>query len=264
MKIPFKYTAPILGLALATTSANAATIAHTHTELARGLTADTIKYSIFDYDSGGAKFEAPDANGSIGSGTLLQYRYYGNSGSTWVERGSAGSGFLSAATPGTVGNRNATETVNVWDQTDPGATFSTTPDFTASSGVASVGIAGSVTGTVNISNLTGGSLFLLYGVEAGNYTQTFTMTGPGQVDQTTTFSPGFFGRGTNVWWLGDIEFDNSDLLYTEITYDITIGGSTNANRGRFGFVAVEGTVIPEPTTALLGSLGLLALLRRRR
>jgi hypothetical protein len=33
---------------------------------------------------------------------------------------------------------------------------------------------------------------------------------------------------------------------------------------RFDMVTVSGTVIPEPTSALLGSLGMLALLRRRR
>lgn len=33
---------------------------------------------------------------------------------------------------------------------------------------------------------------------------------------------------------------------------------------RLGAVGVTATPIPEPTTALLGSLGLLALLRRRR
>ncbi|MFU8893271.1 MAG: PEP-CTERM sorting domain-containing protein [Luteolibacter sp.] len=53
----------------------------------------------------------------------------------------------------------------------------------------------------------------------------------------------------------------SQHLVTQVGGDFTpdLNGNNNANSATFGFAAV-----PEPTTALLGGLGMLCLLRRRR
>jgi MYXO-CTERM domain-containing protein len=50
------------------------------------------------------------------------------------------------------------------------------------------------------------------------------------------------------------------------SYVASTTASTYVGTGtwRFDMVTVSGTAIPEPTAALLGSIGLLGLLRRRR
>lgn len=56
----------------------------------------------------------------------------------------------------------------------------------------------------------------------------------------------------------------SGVRYVQIGVDTTYEGSSSDWQGGFGEVRFEGTLVPEPSTALLGGLGLLALLRRRR
>ncbi len=55
---------------------------------------------------------------------------------------------------------------------------------------------------------------------------------------------------------------NTTITFTLL--DNTLAENNNTNRTFFDNVTITGTVVPEPSTALLGALGLLALLRRRR
>ncbi|MFU8894638.1 MAG: PEP-CTERM sorting domain-containing protein, partial [Luteolibacter sp.] len=77
---------------------------------------------------------------------------------------------------------------------------------------------------------------------------------------------------TSTWSVADGSFVNVDFVGTnaqQTPYLLTstadeTGLMTLSVSGRWRLNGVEISVIPEPSTALLGSLGLLALLRRRR
>lgn len=66
------------------------------------------------------------------------------------------------------------------------------------------------------------------------------------------------GTGTDVAFTGAVEAGEIRLRF------IATGGSSNTGNLHIESFVVNGTVIPEPSAALLGGLGLLALLRRRR
>jgi len=68
---------------------------------------------------------------------------------------------------------------------------------------------------------------------------------------------------------GSTSFDLSALAYqglSTITFNFRVSDDVNADGKitRFDDVTINGTVIPEPHVALLGGLGMLLLLRRRR
>ncbi len=70
------------------------------------------------------------------------------------------------------------------------------------------------------------------------------------------------GESTTVQWM---EYEG----FTFDDPDVYIGLGSGGRTGAAGFTAfdnlsVTGTLIPEPTTALLGGIGFLFLLRRRR
>ncbi len=68
--------------------------------------------------------------------------------------------------------------------------------------------------------------------------------------------------------VGGTGLTTSNVTFRFYGFATTTAGTTNAaNQGgavRFDNVIVNGEVVPEPSTALLGALGVLALLRRRR
>jgi hypothetical protein len=91
-------------------------------------------------------------------------------------------------------------------------------------------------------NLTDGDIFTLpagnYGIEVSN--------------------------GDDATTIGSLRHSNSGVdTYTDGRFYIENGNPSNSNHRDFG-VAISGTAIPEPASALLGALGLLGLLRRRR
>lgn len=70
---------------------------------------------------------------------------------------------------------------------------------------------------------------------------------------------GVAGAADGVYSLGDVT-----ARYVAIEMLSRHSGNTDPNNGRIGFAEVGFTAIPEPSAALLGALGALALLRRRR
>ena len=91
-------------------------------------------------------------------------------------------------------------------------------------------------------NLTDGDIFTLpagnYGIEVSN--------------------------GDDATNIGNLRHSNSGTdTYTDGRFYIENGNPSNSSHRDFG-VAISGTAIPEPSSALLGTLGLLGLLRRRR
>lgn len=126
-----------------------------------------------------------------------------------------------------------------------------------------------IAGSVDISVLSSGSLYMFFGVRVGTddiFDISFTLSGTGQTDLVLAqggINDESVGAGgqDNAWFVYRADFaDAAD--YDTLNFTYTETGGTNGARGRFAGVVL--TAVPEPSTALLGGLGLLALLRRRR
>lgn len=84
-------------------------------------------------------------------------------------------------------------------------------------------------------------------------------------DATTLDNTGFSFRILSVFSPVEFTEANSSTLYAANTaYEVARNTSSNYGGGTWRLDMVTVTAIPEPTAALLGGLGLLALLRRRR
>lgn len=130
---------------------------------------------------------------------------------------------------------------------------------------------GVVSGTVDISGLDSGSLYMFFGTRVGSgdpYDISFSITGTGPVVpvleelNVNNTSLGGTGIQNNTWFVYRADFaDAAD--YDTLTYTYA-GDNTSAARSRFAGTVLTG-VVPEPSsTALLGLGGLAFLLRRRR
>lgn len=96
----------------------------------------------------------------------------------------------------------------------------------------------------------------------GNNMYTFNLSGSDQIAVTSgaTYMISIEGGGANATSL--LLWDKVDAgTYADGTYGVPDGGTTTVG-GRDALLAVN--IVPEPSIALLGGLGLLGLIRRRR
>ena len=144
---------------------------------------------------------------------------------------------------------------DVWDTNDPSSQ-------SANFGGATWTITGAqnTSTTLDISGYASGTIYIL----AGGYDTAFetgiTISGTGQTDLTA--GSGSIDPATQrTLYLNTFAFDNSEGNYETLEFTYT---GNSANRARYMGVIVDATVVPEPSAALLGLMGCLLLLRRRR
>lgn len=201
---------------------------------------DTLRYAS---RTGGT----PTAVDSTVAETLIDHVFVNSSG-TEVSNGAS---TIISTTGGSAGNKPYT--FSVWDVTDPGASFSSTAD--------SVDVSGAryspASGTIDISALTEGSIYFFYGNNNSSTARgisNVTMSGTG-TDQAVLDFGDVTSATTND---GDMFVASFDFT-NEGDYDTVTWSSDTFTY--FSGVAV--TAVPEPSAALFGALGMLALLRRR-
>jgi hypothetical protein len=271
-RLPFALLTICIGSAItahaATISAGTATLV-TSNATGSGGTAGPYRLSVFD---GKASFRPAGASSSttLGDGTLLDYRFVtsttasGGSFPTYADSGS-GNRISTFTAPTANISTSAPEDswVNFWTTNDPGTNFSSvTPNFNDSE--ITHARANRANGTIDITDLTSGTLFFVHGNFLSQTEIVLTMSGIGQTNVVRTYLD-TSKVNTNRGWITNFDFDNSDGLYDTITfaYRTDLDGDGSVTRGRFAGVMLD--AIPEPSTSLLilGSLAGFCLRRRR-
>ena len=196
---------------------------------------------------------------------ILDYAFH-TSGSGFTESLGGVAPLISTTSTGAAADGS---TVRIWAGTTPDGTFSNADQTVFSR-------PGDVSGTVDISGLTSGSLYIFFGTRTQNsdtYEVTFTLTGPGQTPENLTSgvvvarnaAAGQRDQGgdtDNTFFVYRADFADA-AAYDTLSYTYDHTNSNSAIRARYVGTVLTG--VPEPsTTALLGLGGLALILRRRK
>ncbi len=213
---------------------------------------DTLRFASLNTGSGGVPSVTTPVDTTV-SGTVLDYSFVNGNGT----EGAGGSASIIGAVSGT-GFQNRPN-ARLWTTTNPSGSFEfgTVADYDGAgfnAGAFGTRDYTGFIGTIDISTLTAGTVYLFYG--ANNQTTSFdlSMTGP-SLSPVTLNAFGSVAATQNDFFVVSFDFTNEDG-YETLTFS-----QNGSNLRYFGAVV---TVIPEPSSALLGGLSLLALLRRRR
>lgn len=156
-----------------------------------------------------------------------------------------------------------------WDVTDPGADIATSVDpFNAvdDGGGGGYRSFGGATGTVDISGLATGSLYVFYGSFNARPSLSVTLKGAGQSDIVIADA---HAAGNNdsanrsEYYVAELDFV-TDGVYDTIEFEWLANGVDYSGNGRGAGALLTGTVIPEPGSLALLGLGGLLIARRRR
>ena len=220
-----------------------------------------------DRGVGGSQPGSPTFQTTLGDGTVLDYNFVGNNGTgsalTTYASGAAGRIPTPTSPAGNV-HGSGEDWANVWTTNDPG------PNITFDGSVKNhnpTGVPGAantfartaeVDGTIDISGLASGQVYVPHGTYINQFRLTLTMTGSGQPDLVAIDAQTSNLSGLNRGWITDFSFDNSDGLYDTIAYNY-YNADRDGSRARFMGVILDGIeagpeIIPEPTTLLIWSL----------
>ena len=195
---------------------------------------DKSEFNISVYP-GNASYSNVDGSvtGVFGDGTVLGYRFFNSDGLVLSSYADDGTGIVAPVVSPPEADLDGSESwANVWTTTDPGVDFATAADITTDT----LARGSNITGTIDISSLSSGTVYVICGGLKNDISLTLTMSGAGQTDIQAEYSvnPG----SLNKFWV--VPFDFSDAGgYDTITYTFTIGTS---RRGRFVGVIIDNVV----------------------
>ncbi len=191
--------------------------------------------SVFDGNAkyndrglGGAEPGTPTSQTTLGDGTLLSYNLVGNegTGSALTTYASGGTRTPTPTSPAANTHGNGEDWANVWTTNDPGANldfagstknfnFDLTPpdNNTGVPGAANTfARSAEVDGTIDITGLVSGSVYIPHGTFVNQWSVNLTMSGPGQTDLLISDAATVNGPSTNQGWISDFLFTNPDGL----------------------------------------------------
>ena len=197
--------------------------------------------------------EESSASTTLGIGNLLDYSFF-NGTTVLAGSGSQIGDFMLVNTDDPGDGQSAVPVApdNIFSFIDAGGTPTTGASATAAF----------VDGAVNITGLTAGSLFVLYGTFGDANEVILTLSGVGQENIVTSGGSLDPIGNTPLNSLTQFDFDNPDLLYDTLTLSYR-NGDLDGSRARFSGVVLTGQ-IPEPSSAMLLGLGMTAFILRRR
>jgi len=180
---------------------------------------------------GNASYSNVDGSvtGVFGDGTVLGYRFVNSNELETVISSYAddGTGIVApVVSPPEADIDGSDSWANVWTTTDPGVDFANDADFIDDTLARGSG----TTGTIDISDLSSGTVYVICGGLKNNLTLTLTMSGAGQTDIQAVYLAD--APGKNILWV--VPFDFSDAAgYDTITYTYTFApGTPEFRRGR--------------------------------
>ena len=200
--------------------------------------------------NGGSEPGSPTFQTTLGDGTVLDYNFVGNAGtgSALTTYASGGAGRIPTPTsPSANVHSNGENWANVWTTNDPGVaiTFAGSSKNHNPTGVGGAANTfartAEVDGTIDISGLGSGQIYIPHGTFVNNWTLTLTMSGPGQPNIVATETQGSNGPSTNFGWITNFNF-TTDGVYDTVTYNFT-HGDRDGSRARFMGVILDGTVL---------------------
>jgi hypothetical protein len=178
-----------------------------------------------------------ESAGVFGDGTVLGYRFFNSDGLVLSSYADDGSGIVApVVSPPDVDVGGSESWANVWTTTDPGVDFVNSADITEDTLTRSRNI----TGTIDISSLSLGTVYVIFGANRNWATVTLTMSGAGQTDIQAEYyiDP---PNDKNRMWVSSFDFSDAGG-YETITYAYTYA---NADRCRFMGVIIDGPDGPE-------------------
>ncbi|MFT5109347.1 MAG: hypothetical protein ACI9UA_004994, partial [Pseudoalteromonas tetraodonis] len=185
--------------------------------------------------------ETPVTSGTFGDGTILDYRFFSSSGAVISSYADGGAGLVGMATsPSGNINGSGESWSDLWTTNDPGTGFNNPPaNFPTS--VTTFVRSANITGTVDISGLTSGTLYFPHGTFVNQWNLALTMSGPGQPDVLANDAQTSNGASTNFGWITDFSFADA-ALYDTISYTYT-NQDSDGSRARFMGVILEGSAV---------------------
>lgn len=225
------------------------------TTVFQGRTADELPDFSLSLYPGKASFlsrGAQDVSETFGRGTAADYILFNHRTTSDpmkllpYAQGEAG---LMGETQVKFFSRRASEYLNAWIKTDPGSSFSARPDFKGDSEAreyTSV-CAQDITGTVDISKLSEGSVFLIYGSFKDSVTVTASLSGPGRPEQTAKHTEPH-GAPRIHWWITEFKFSDAQQ-YDTLTYHYA-NADEDGSRAHFIGVILDAE-LPLDTIGLL-------------
>lgn len=224
--------------------------------------------SVFDgkatYDNSGTS-DTP-FTGTFGDGTVVDYAFFTTKGNALTQYAAGTEGRIHSVTASFL-TQSGQNWADVWTTSDPGTGFNTSKDFDGGPNpTATHAMAAQVDGTIDVSGLASGQIYVPHGTFNNGWTLEMTMSGAGQTDIVDLDSNGGIGNN-NEGYITEFSFDTMGGLYDTITFEYAHSDRDGSpgSRARFMGVILDGSpIIPEPATATLAMLGLAGLARRRR
>ena len=183
------------------------------------------------------------ANGAVyssfGDGTVLDYRLFQEGPGETIQAYSFGAaGLISDVTSDDTSISNGSN-ADVWTTTDPGDDFTAnSADFTSATSAG--GIAGTVSGTIDISGMTEGIIYFAYGCYRNRPNIDLIMSGPGQTPVTLDNAGDADSANNTENYIAAVNFLNAG------DYD-TISYAYNTTNGTITGVILDGEATITPT-----------------
>ncbi len=192
---------------------------------------DKSSFNVSVYP-GNASYSNVDGTvtGDFGDGTVLGYRFFNSDGVVVSSYADDGTGIVApVVSPPADDVGSGFSWAKVWTTTDPGVDFANAADITSDT----LARARNITGTIDISDLSSGKVYVIFGSYYVWTTVSLTMSGAGQTDVQAEYSidpP----NDKNRMWISSFDFSDAKG-YDTITYAYTHG---TARRARFMGVIV--------------------------
>jgi len=205
---------------------------------------DKSEFNISVYP-GNASYSNVDGSvtGVFGDGTVLGYRFFNSDGLVMSSYADDGTGIVAPVVSPPEADLDGSESwANVWTTTDPGVDFATAADITEDT----LTRGSNITGTIDISSLSSGTVYVIFGGLKNNLSVTLTMSGAGKTDIQAEYS--WDNPATlNTFWVASFDFSDAGG-YETITYHYTIDV---ARRGRFVGVIIDNLGVEIHTPAMM-------------